>query len=166
MNICIYSLGGKYNKWGTVVRHNMLVNENKMVIGGNLNEFNLVKKTQYFIPYKSKKIFNKDGQIFEDIYEKISEPIKVDSINKWLLAFNNGINYYDNVKDKPIEPLEGFKNLINNGNYDIVWYVRKIKKIKLKQKDFKHLFINKRLSKISIDNIHYLEIKNLIDNSK
>ena len=164
MTICIYSLGSIYKDWGIVRRYDMLLNSNKMVIGGNDNEYNLVTNCDYFIPYKSKKIFKENGLVFENIYKKIGNPIKIDTIEKWNVEFNNGNNYYDIIEGSPKSGLNQYMRLLESNNYDIVWHVEKVKTITLLQKDYKYLPYLKRLSKISENNPHINRLNNILNN--
>ena len=161
MTICIYSLGSLYKDWGIVRRYDMLLNENKMVIGGKDSDYNLIKNCDYFMPYKSKKLFGDNGLVFENIYKRIDEPIKIDTIDKWNIEFNNGNNYYDTIKGSPINGLNEYKKLLENNSYDIVWHVKKIKTITLLKGDYKFL-VNRRLSKISESNPYYNSLIKLL----
>ena len=161
MTICIYSLGSLYKDWGIVRRYDMLLNENKMVIGGKDSDYNLIKNCDYFMPYKSKKLFGDNGLVFENIYKRIDEPIKIDTIDKWNIEFNNGNNYYDTIKGSPINGLNEYKKLLENNSYDIVWHVKKIKNITLSKGDYKFL-VNRRLSKISESNPYYNSLIKLL----
>ena len=161
MTICIYSLGSLYKDWGIVRRYDMLLNENKMVIGGKDSDYNLIKNCDYFMPYKSKKLFGDNGLVFENIYKRIDEPIKIDTIDKLNIEFNNGNNYYDTIKGSPINGLNEYKKLLENNSYDIVWHVKKIKNITLSKGDYKFL-VNRRLSKISESNPYYNSLIKLL----
>jgi hypothetical protein len=161
MTICIYSLGSLYKDWGIVRRYDMLLNENKMVIGGKDSDYNLIKNCDYFMPYKSKKLFGDNGLVFENIYKRIDEPIKIDTIEKWNIEFNNGNNYYDTIEGSPINGLNEYKKLLENNSYDIVWHVKKIKTITLLKGDYKFL-VNRRLSKISESNPYYNSLIKLL----
>ena len=59
-------------------------------------------------------------------------------------------------------PLTNFKNMIDNGGYDIVWNVEKIKSIILKKEDYNKLCIQRRISKISEKNSHYSKLRTLL----
>ena len=161
MTICIYSLGSLYKDWGIVRRYDMLLNENKMVIGGKDSDYNLIKNCDYFMPYKSKKLFGDNGLVFENIYKRIDDPIKIDTIEKWNIEFNNGNNYYDTIECSPINGLNEYKKLLENNSYDIVWHVKKIKTITLLKGDYKFL-VNRRLSKISESNPYYNSLIKLL----
>lgn len=163
MSICIYSLGSIYKDWGIVRRYDMLLNENKMVIGGADGEYDLIKNCDYFIPYKSKKLFKDDGLVFENIYKKIEEPKKINSIDKYNDEFDYGKDYYDDIECSPISGLNEYKRLLENKSYDIVWTVEKIKTITLQKKEYKYLPNLKRLSKISNNNPHINELNNIIN---
>ena len=163
MTICIYSLGSIYKDWGIVRRYDMLLNSNKMVIGGNDDDYNLIKNCDYFIPYKSKKMFKENGLVYENIYKKIGVPIKIDSVEKWNLEFDNGNNYYDTIEGSPKSGLNQYKRLLENNSYDIVWHVKKVKTITLLKKDYKSLPHLKRLAKVSENNPHINRLNNIIN---
>ena len=141
----------------------MLLNSNKMVIGGNDDDYNLIKNCDYFIPYKSKKMFKENGLVYENIYKKIGDPIKINTIEKWNLEFDNGNNYYDNIEGSPKSGLNQYKRLLENNSYDIVWHVKKVKTITLLKKDYKSLPNLKRLAKISESNPHINRLNNIIN---
>jgi len=163
MSICIYSLGSIYKDWGIVRRYDMLLDKNKMVIGGKDSDYDLIKNCDYFIPYKSKKLFGNNGLVFENVYKKIGYPTKIDTIEKWNIEFNNGNNYYDIIEGSPISGLNEYKRLLENKSYDIVWHVEKIKTITLLKKKYNFLPNLKRLSKISESNPHIYELNNIIN---
>ena len=117
----------------------MLLNSNKMVVGGNDDDYNLIKNCDYFIPYKSKKMFKENGLVYENIYKKIGDPIKIDTIEKWNVEFNNGNNYYDIIEGSPKSGLNQYMRLLESNSYDIVWHIEKVKTITLLQKDYKYL---------------------------
>ena len=162
-SICIYSLGSFYKNKGTIIRYELLKKDNIMIIGGSQNEFNLISNSKYFLPYKSQKIFGSNGLIFEDIYEKVGNPIKIDTIDKWKLYFENDYKYCDDIENKPNNPIDNFRCMISNGGYDILWKVKKIKQITLEKKNLSSLPYRSRISKISIDNKNYSLIENLIN---
>ena len=100
--------------------------------------------------------------IFEDIYEKVGNPIKIDTIDKWKLYFENNYKYCDDIENKPNNPIDNFRCMISNGGYDILWKVKKIKQITLEKKNLSSLPYRSRISKISIDNKNYSLIEKLI----
>jgi len=163
MSFCVYSLGSIYKDWGIVRRYDILVNNNQMIIGGNDKDYNTIKKCKYFIPYKSKKIFGSDGFIFENIYEIIGEPIKINTIEKWGETFINENNYYDNIIGKPKECINKVKSMLNEGRYDILWNVKKIKNFTIKRNKLSSININSKLSKISNNNPNFIQLYNLIN---
>ena len=164
MSFCVYSYGSNYKDWGLVRRYDMLLNENKMVIGGDKKDFEVLKKCKYFIPYKSKKLFGTEGEVFEDIYEIDGEPIKVDTVDKWKLCFNNGNRYYDDIPNKPSECIEHFKEFIRvKGNMDIVWFVKKVKSFRKKTKELPSLPYRLRYCKITELNSNFPEIVRILN---
>jgi len=107
-------------------------------------------------------MFGSNGLIFEDIYEKVGNPIKIDTIDKWKLYFENNYKYCDDIENKPNNPIDNFRYMIDNRGYDILWKVKKIKQIILEKKNLNSLPYRSRISKVSIDNKNYSLIKNII----
>lgn len=165
MSICIYSLGSIYKDWGIVRRYDMLLEKKTMVIGGKDSDYDLIQNCDYFIPYKSKKLFGDNGLVFENIYKKTDGPIKINTIDKWNEEFivNGNNNYYDIIDGSPISGLNEYKRLLENKSYDILWRVEKIKTITLLKKKYNCLPNLKRLSKISENNPHIKELNNIIN---
>ena len=95
----------------------------------------------------------------------MGEPIKIDTVDKWIENTNNGEVYMDDNPDKPKNNgLDDFKVMLENKGFDIFWNVRKVSTFTKSIKEFNHIFINRRISRISKNNIHYPVIIEFIDN--
>ena len=53
--------------------------------------------------------------------------------------------------------------MLNEGRYDILWNVKKIKNFTIKRNELSSININSKLSKISNNNPNFLQIYNLIN---
>jgi hypothetical protein len=80
-----------------------------------------------------------------------------------ILIENHKNNYYDNIKGKPEECIEKINSMLNEGRYDILWNVKKIKTFTKNRNELSSININSKLSKISNNNPNFLQIYNLIN---
>ena len=78
-------------------------------------------------------------------------------------TFINENNYYDNIIGKPKECINKVKSMLNEGRYDILWNVKKIKNFTIKRNKLSSININSKLSKISNNNPNFLQLYNLIN---
>ena len=180
MSYAMYSLGTINVNKGTGIKHGdlfdqLLYNCDCMIICIKKNKLDyftdLINNTQYFIPYKTKILYKDKGGVFENIYEKISEVIIVDTADKWKLATSYGkydiiINEQYNKKTHKIfkntleNKLKILQDIYDNNYIHICWYVKRVKEITIDRRELNSIPYRPMISRITKDNKDY---QNIID---
>ena len=138
-----------------------------------------IKNCDYYLAYKSKNLYGKDGNCYKNIYERTSEPIIMDTEAKWILLTNNckyryvikkehNKNYHKEINEELQQKLKKYVFLSVEREDDwiqIIWYVKCVKEIQLPRNEYKSLPYRQTMSRVSPGNEDYERLNTLLNSN-
>jgi len=118
-------------------RRNMASQEGIMVVescehtGHGDPLLKVIQDSRFFVSYNNGNDPTHPST-FENLYEKVGDPVIIDTVEKWNMAYQFGNTFCDGPMPPGKQERRGeTTEWIAQGKYDIMWRVRKVKEFRI-----------------------------------